>query len=91
MSPTGTLPPDIAAVRALQERRVWLEYTDGTAAEIDLAPLLTGALHAAVRADDALFAQVAVDGAGTIAWPDGTDLAPEPLYAAARSQTARPS
>jgi Protein of unknown function (DUF2442) len=36
--------------------------------------------------DPAYFARVAVDAeAGTISWPDGLDLAPEPLYELARS------
>jgi hypothetical protein len=36
--------------------------------------------------DRDFFARVAVDSeAGTIAWPGGLDMAPEPLYAEARS------
>ena len=36
--------------------------------------------------DPAYFAQVTVDAeAGTIVWPDGIDLAPEPLYAQAKA------
>ena len=32
-------------------------------------------------ADPSYFARVTVDpDAGTIAWPNGTDMAPEPLY-----------
>ena len=35
--------------------------------------------------DAAYFAQVRVDAeSGTIAWPNGIDLAPEPLYEEAR-------
>jgi hypothetical protein len=35
--------------------------------------------------DSAYFAQVTVDAeAGTLVWPDGIDLAPEPLYEQAR-------
>ena len=40
--------------------------------------------------DPAYFASVTVDSdAGTIAWPNGLDMAPEPLYAEARSNPAR--
>jgi hypothetical protein len=39
--------------------------------------------------DPAYFARVTVDSeAGTIAWPDGLDIAPEPLYAEARANLA---
>lgn len=65
---------------SLPGRRVWLEYTDCTAGEVDLTLLLRGPLFAAVRDDDTLFAQVFVDEAGTLAWPDGADLAPEVLH-----------
>jgi hypothetical protein len=38
------------------------------------------------------FARVTVDReAGTIAWPDGLDMAPEPLYAEARANLAHAS
>jgi hypothetical protein len=77
------LPPDVRAVRPRSGRRVWLEYTDRRAGEVDLAPLLTGPLFAAVRDNDTLFAQVFVDEAGSLAWPDGADLAPEVLHEAA--------
>lgn len=41
-------------------------------------------------ADPAYFARAEVDiEAGTIAWPDGPDMAPEPLYAEARRHPAR--
>lgn len=39
------------------------------------------ALENATVRDPHYFAQVRIDSdAGTIAWPDGIDLAPEPLY-----------
>jgi len=44
----------------------------------------TGVL--ALLNDPAYFAQVAVDAeAGTIVWPDGIDLAPEPLFEQAQA------
>jgi len=42
--------------------------------------------------DAAYFAQVRVDAeAGTIAWPNGIDLAPEPLYEEARRSIVQPT
>ncbi|WP_322972662.1 hypothetical protein [Cellulomonas fengjieae] len=42
--------------------------------------MLQRQLLAAVRDDNGLFAQVVVDESGTLAWPDGADLAPEVLH-----------
>ncbi|MBO3084118.1 DUF2442 domain-containing protein [Cellulomonas sp. zg-ZUI188] len=61
-------------------RKLWLQYTDRTAGEVDLIPMLQRQLLAAVRDDNGLFAQVVVDESGTLAWPDGADLAPEVLH-----------
>jgi hypothetical protein len=74
------LPPDVRAVRTLTGRKVWLEYADGTAGEVDLTPLLAHPFLRRVRTDDDLFAKVFVDELGTLAWPDGTDLDPEGLH-----------
>jgi Protein of unknown function (DUF2442) len=42
--------------------------------------------------DPAYFVRVVVDPErGTIAWPNGVDLTPEPLYAEARANLARVS
>ena len=60
-------------------------FTDGTAGDVDLsAERWTGVL--APLNDPAYFAQVTVDPeAGTVVWPDGIDLAPEPLYQQAKA------
>ena len=47
---------------------------------------------AAIQAKDYVADKVAVDPeAGTITWPDGLDMAPEPLYAEARRHVAQES
>jgi Protein of unknown function (DUF2442) len=63
----------------------YLLFSDGTAGDVDLsAERWTGVL--APLNDPACFTQVAVDpGAGTVVWPDGIDLAPEPLYEQAKA------
>jgi len=62
----------------------WL-FSDGTVGDIDFsAERWTGVL--APLNDPAYFAEVTVDlEAGTVAWPDGIDLAPEPLYEQAKA------
>jgi hypothetical protein len=75
---------DVTAVEVVGDHRLRLTFADGVVGEVSfqdrdwkgvLAPL----------ADAHFFAQVQVDPqAGTIAWPNGIDFAPEPLYDEAR-------
>ena len=57
-----------------------LLFSDGTVGDVDFTDeRWTGVLEP--LNDPEYFAQVRIDAeAGTIAWPDGIDLAPEPLY-----------
>jgi hypothetical protein len=77
--------PAVAGVAVVGDRVLRLLFTDGTTGDVDLsAEQWTGVL--APLNDPAYFAQVSVDPeAGTIAWPDGIDLAPEPLYEEAKA------
>jgi Protein of unknown function (DUF2442) len=75
---------DVTDVEIVGDHRLRLTFADGVVGEVSfqdrdwkgvLAPL----------ADPDFFAQVRVDpNAGTIAWPNGIDFAPEPLYEEAR-------
>jgi hypothetical protein len=67
------------------ERELRLLFTDGTAGDVDFsAEQWTGILTP--LNDPTYFAQVSVDDeAGTIVWPNGVDLAPEPLYEQAKA------
>lgn len=77
--------PVVVGVAVMSERVLRLLFSDGTAGDVDFsAEHWTGVL--APLNDPAYFAQVAVDPeSGTIAWPDGIDLAPEPLYQQAKA------
>jgi len=84
--PVGTPygAPDITELKVLGGRRIWLEYADGTAAEVDLMRddlINTGLCFAPLREDDELFRQVYIRW-DTIAWPGNIDIAPELLYEA---------
>ena len=72
---------DVVEVRPLEGYRVFLRFDDGVQGEIDLEPLLSpfDGVFAPLR-DLARFRGVFVDDGGTIAWPNGADLAPEILY-----------
>lgn len=78
-------PPAVAGVAVVGGRVLRLLFSDGTVGDVDFsAERWTGVLEP--LNDPAYFAQVRVDAeAGTIVWPDGIDLAPEPLYEQARA------
>lgn len=62
-----------------------LLFSDGTVGDVDFSPEhWTGVLEP--LNNSAYFAQAAVDPeAGTVVWPGGIDLAPEPLYEQAKA------
>ena len=71
----------IQDVEALEPFRVRLQFTDGTAREIDVAVYLRGPVFEPIRDDPAIFRSVRVDPElGTIVWPNGADIDPDVLY-----------
>jgi hypothetical protein len=75
---------DVTAVEVVGKFRLRLTFEDGTVGDVDFsAREWRGVMEP--LSDPAYFARVHVDSeAGTIAWPNGVDLAPEPLYEEAR-------
>jgi Protein of unknown function (DUF2442) len=75
-----TYLPVVTGVAVIGDHVLRLLFSDGTVGDVDLsAERWTGVL--APLNDPAFFAQVTVDTqAGTMTWPGGIDLAPEPLY-----------
>jgi hypothetical protein len=79
---------DITAVEVIGEYRLRLTFEDGTVGDVDFTGRDWRGVFEPLR-DPSYFARVAVDReAGTIAWPNGLDMAPEPLYAEARRRRA---
>ena len=80
-----TYLPSVVGVAVVGDHRLRLLFSDGTVGDVDFSTeRWTGVLEP--LNDPAYFAQVRVDAeAGTIVWPDGLDLAPEPLYEQARA------
>ena len=76
---------DVVGAELLGGYLVRLTFADGTVGDVDLAYLVgRGPVFEALR-DPGYFAKLHVDpDAGTIVWPNGADVAPETLYAAAR-------
>ena len=59
--------------------RIWLEYSDGTAGELDLS-YLAGRGVFKVWEETARFETVHIGPAGGIAWGDDVELCPDDLY-----------
>ena len=66
------------------DHRLRLLFDDGTVGDVDFSTRKwTGVFEP--LSDPSFFAQVRVDPeAATIVWPNGLDMAPEPLYEEAR-------
>jgi hypothetical protein len=72
---------DVVVVRHVGEHRLWLEFEDGLAGELDVASILEFRGVFEPLAAPERFREVVVDPElGTIVWPNGADLAPETLY-----------
>lgn len=75
---------DVTAVEVIGDYRLHLTFQDGTVGDVDFSHREWRGVFEPLR-DQSYFARVGIDPeAGTIAWPDGLDMAPEPLYAEAR-------
>lgn len=79
---------DITEVEVIDEYWLRLTFEDGTVGDVDFTGRQWRGIFEPL-ADPAYFARVEVNAeAGTIAWPNGQDMAPEPLYAEARRHPA---
>lgn len=75
---------DITGVEVLGAYRLRLSFADGTVGDVDFSGREWRGVLEPLK-DPSYFARVEVDpDAGTITWPDGLDMAPEPLYDEAR-------
>ena len=72
--------PVVSGVAVVGDHVLRLLFSDGTVGDIDFSgEQWTGVLES--LNDPEFFSQVTVDAeAGTVVWPNGIDLAPEPLY-----------
>jgi hypothetical protein len=71
---------DIIAVEVIAPYMLRLTFADGTVGDVDFTMREWRGVFEPLRDPD-YFARVQVDPeAGTITWPDGLDMAPEPLY-----------
>ena len=79
---------DVIAVEVIENYRLRLTFEDGVVGDVSFIDRDWRGVFESFK-DPAVFAQVFVDAElGTIAWPGGLDMAPEPLYDAAREHPA---
>jgi hypothetical protein len=74
----------VRSVRALEDYRLEIGFTDGTSGTLSLKNRLFGPMFEPLR-DPSFFVQVALDEYGVISWPNGADLAPDGLYVEIRN------
>jgi hypothetical protein len=87
------MAPRIRTVRVVGPMQLELTFTDASVGSVDLTSWIggRGGVFGPLQ-DPAYFAHVAVDAeAGTIVWPNGADLDPDMLYAAAHNVQVRRS
>jgi Protein of unknown function (DUF2442) len=72
---------DVTAVEVVGDFRLRLTFEDGTVGDVDFS----------TREWRGVLAPLSDPEAGTITWPNGVDLAPEPLYEEARRNLVEPA
>jgi hypothetical protein len=75
--------PQVIAARHIREFIVSARFDDGTEKYIDISQWFKGPVFEPLK-DPKFFKEFFVE-AGTLAWPNGVDIAPEALYAARES------
>ena len=71
---------DVVGVTVVAEYRLRLTFADGTVGEVDFNGREWRGVFEPLR-DPGFFSRVTIDPeSGTIAWPNGVDMAPEQLY-----------
>ena len=70
---------NVIEAKYVRDFTIWVKFEDGTQGEVDLAEELWGPVFEPLK-DVKYFRNFEVAEYGTIAWPNGADIAPEFLY-----------
>jgi hypothetical protein len=71
--------PKPIEVKALENYRIWVKFSDGTEGEVDLSHLVGKGVFAAWQ-DEREFQKVHIGPGGEIAWGEEIDLCPDAIY-----------
>ena len=77
--------PQVVGARHITGFIVATRFDDGTEKQIDVSQWFNGPVFEPLK-DPKIFKKFFIE-AGTLAWPNGVDIAPEALYAARESTT----
>jgi hypothetical protein len=78
--------PIVIRAEARTGYEIHLTFNDGLEATVDFLRWLDGPVFEPLK-DTAYFKRFFLDG-GTVAWPNGADVAPETLYETAKANAA---
>ena len=81
--------PQVVGARHVSGFIVSTRFDDGTEKYIDVSQWFKGPVFEPLK-DPKLFKKFFIEG-GTLAWPNGVDIAPEALYAARDSTDKKPN
>jgi Protein of unknown function (DUF2442) len=74
-----TAIPEIMDAKSLGGFRVWIRFQGGLQGNVDLSGYSTFGPVFEPLAEESFFKKFTIQG-GTLAWPNGADIAPERLY-----------
>jgi len=77
--------PEINRAKRVSGFVIAMRFSDGTEKHVDISQWFKGPVFRPLR-DPKFFAKFFVEG-GTLAWPNGVDIAPEALYDAVDVRT----
>ncbi len=80
------LLPSVIRAEYRGEYRVHLGFNDGVESTVDFSQWLQGPIFEPLKDTD-FFQRFFLEG-GTVAWPNGADIAPETLYERAKANEA---
>ena len=78
--------PTVIRAEYRGDYRIFLAFNDGVENTVDFSQWLHGSVFEPLE-DQEYFKRFFLDG-GTVAWPNGADIAPETLYECAKSSAA---
>ena len=78
--------PTVVRAEYRGDFRIRVVFNDGVDATVDFTGWLNGQIFEPLK-DPSFFARFFVEG-GTVAWPNGADIAPETLHEEARAVAA---
>jgi Protein of unknown function (DUF2442) len=81
--------PQVVEARHITGFIVSTRFDDGTEKQIDVSQWFKGPVFESLK-DPRIFKKFFIE-AGTLAWPNGVEIAPEALYAAPESKQKTPN